>query len=380
MHILVWCALAALVLMPDLVDARQLHKVNCLKRQTIADALKRADPGDIIRLTGTCEERVVIQVDGITLDGQGTAVIEGGGGPTTVADGGVVVVDGARRVSLVGLTIRNGASHGINGKNGASLSLTGVIVQDNASIGVVLANNTSAEITDSTIQRSGTIGLDVFNSSTAVLRGAVAVSASQRNGIEIASGGTLEIRGGSVQTTNNGGSGLDVTDGRAVIFGPPESQGSALTATGNAGDGIFVASGSLNTFGGAFKGTGTFAITSSGNGGSGISLDQAGTVISPYGAAKFILENNVTGLTATDQSRALIIGGLQVQHNQTGVFADGAGTLTFVSIPPNPSSIVNNATKDVNLNFGTRASLFDVTIGTIVCDTTVLSRGSSVCP
>ena len=150
MHILVWCALAALVLMPDLVDARQLHKVNCLKRQTIADALKRADPGDIIRLTGTCEERVVIQVDGITLDGQGTAVIEGGGGPTTVADGGVVVVDGARRVSLVGLTIRNGASHGINGKNGASLSLTGVIVQDNASIGVVLANNTSAEITDST--------------------------------------------------------------------------------------------------------------------------------------------------------------------------------------------------------------------------------------
>lgn len=121
-------------------------------------------------------------------------------------------------------------------------------------------------------------------------------------------------------------------------------------------------------------------ITSSNNGGSGISLDQAGTVISPYAAAKFILENNATGLTVADESRALIIGGLQVRNNQTGLLADGAGTLTLVSVPPNPSSIANNSGKDVDLSFGTRARFFDVTIGTIACDGTVLSVGSTVCP
>jgi hypothetical protein len=165
-----------------------------------------------------------------------------------------------------------------------------------------------------------------------------------------------------------------------VIFGAPESKASSITATGNAGDGIFVASGGLNTFGAPFKGTGTFVITSSGNGGSGISLDQAGTVISPYGSAKFILENNATGFTVTDQSRALIIGELQVQNNQTGILAAGAGTLTLVSIPPNPSSILNNSVKDVDLRFGTRATFDGVTIGTIACDATVLSRGSTICP
>jgi len=46
----------------------------------------------------------------------------------------------------------------------------------------------------------------------------------------------------------------------------------------------------------------------------------------------------------------------------------------------NPSSITGNTTVDVDLRFGTRATLGEVTIGTIVCETTVLSRGSTVCP
>jgi hypothetical protein len=381
MTTLVWFALAIFILMPTppaLAD--KLHEVNCDKGQTIADALKKVDPGDTVRLIGTCSERVVIQVDGISLDGQGTAMIEGGGGPVTLGDGGVLVVDGAHRVSIEGLTIRNGVSHGINGRNGASFAVKGVTVQDNASVGIVLANNTTADITDTTVQRSGAIGINVFNTSTAVLRGIVRVMASRLNGIELAGGSTLELRGASVQTSDNGGGGLDIGASQVVIFGVPESQGSAITATGNAGDGIFVASGSLNAFGGAFAGSGTFTITSSGNGASGIALDQAGTVISPFGAAKFILENNVTGFTVTDQSRALIVGGLQVRNNHTGLLADGAGTLTLVSIPPNPSSIVNNSVKDVDLRFGTRATFAGVTVGTIVCDATVLSRGSTMCP
>jgi hypothetical protein len=77
---------------------------------------------------------------------------------------------------------------------------------------------------------------------------------------------------------------------------------------------------------------------------------------------------------------ALIIGGLTVQNNPTGLLADGAGTLTLVSVPSNRSSIQNNTGTDVDLRFGTRATFDGVTIGSITCDATVLSRGSTVCP
>ena len=47
--------------------------------------------------------------------------------------------------------------------------------------------------------------------------------------------------------------------------------------------------------------------------------------------------------------------------------------------PPNGSVITGNDT-DVNLKFGTRATFQGITIGTIVCDKTVLTRGTTVCP
>jgi hypothetical protein len=69
-----------------------------------------------------------------------------------------------------------------------------------------------------------------------------------------------------------------------------------------------------------------------------------------------------------------------VRNNQTGPLADGAGTLTLFSLESNPSSIQNNSGTDVELSFGTRVTFRGVTIGTITCDATVLSRGTSVCP
>ena len=70
---------------------------------------------------------------------------------------------------------------------------------------------------------------------------------------------------------------------------------------------------------------------------------------------------------------------LTIQSNATGILADAADTLSFVTDPPNGSAITGNGT-DVDLKFGTRATLQGITIGTIVCDKTVLSRGSTVCP
>jgi hypothetical protein len=58
---------------------------------------------------------------------------------------------------------------------------------------------------------------------------------------------------------------------------------------------------------------------------------------------------------------------------------DGAGVLLFISIPPNPSAITGNGV-DVDLRFGARATFEGVDVGTITCDSTVLSRGTTVCP
>jgi hypothetical protein len=52
-----------------------VKKVKCDEGQTLTDALKTAKPGDTLKVTGTCQERVTITTDRLTLDG-------GGSGPT----------------------------------------------------------------------------------------------------------------------------------------------------------------------------------------------------------------------------------------------------------------------------------------------------------
>jgi hypothetical protein len=78
-------------------------------------------------------------------------------------------------------------------------------------------------------------------------------------------------------------------------------------------------------------------------------------------------------------STATITGGLNVRNNSVGIAADNAGGLTLTSTSANPSAIQSNGT-DVRLTFGTKSTINGVAVGTIVCDATVLSRGTIVCP
>jgi Right handed beta helix region len=360
-----------------------VKKVECDKGQTLTDALKKAKPGDTLQVTGTCHERVTITTDRLTLDGGGSAVLDGDGGSPTELFEAVLIIDGVQGVTLMGFTIQNGPSLGILGVGGAAFVVKDTTLQNNGAAGIFLNNNSSAELIDVEVKDTGGIGIPVQNNSTAVFKGHVSVTGSGSNGIAIQSGSTLEIRGASVDASHNGGGGVDIVDSQAIIFGYPESQGSMLTAHNNGAEGIFVATGSLSVFGGAFAGTGSLATVSASNhGGSGIAIGLDGAVVSPVGAAKFMIENNQKiGLEVGEGGSALIIGGLTVQSNQIGgLLADGAGTLTLVSQTSNPSSIENNTGTDVDLRFGTRVTFGGVTIGSITCDATVLSRGTTVCP
>src|SRR5215510_8740263 len=96
-----------------------VKKVACDKGQTLTEALKQAKPGDTLQVTGTCQERVTITTDRLTLDGGGSAVLDGGGGSPTEFEG-VVTIDGAHGVTLTGFTIQNGPGEGILGIHGAA--------------------------------------------------------------------------------------------------------------------------------------------------------------------------------------------------------------------------------------------------------------------
>ena len=350
--------------------ASNMRVVNCDRGENIAEVLARAEPGDTIRVTGTCVERVSIKTDRITLDGQGAATLDGGGGPTSEFDG-VVMIDGASGVTIQGFTVQNGPGEGILGTHGAAFSVRNTTVQDNGSTGVVVAEGSTAELTDCSILRNDA-GIDVFTQSSAVLKGAIRTNDNLANGATVNGTSIIEIRGAQVEASRNGGEGLAAgSNSQLAVFGFAGSQGSTFTIDANGGGGIVLGDSILNVF----RSESTITITNSPLG----ILVGAGKIISPNGVGTFVIENNGVGLDFGLDGTALLVGGLTVRNNGTGVRGDGAGVLTFISIPSNPSAITGNGV-DVDLRFGARATIEGVDVGTITCDSTVLSRGTTVCP
>lgn len=57
-----------------------------------------------------------------------------------------------------------------------------------------------------------------------------------------------------------------------------------------------------------------------------------------------------------------------------------ASQITLVSVPPNPSSVSGNGV-DVTASFGAHLTIAGAELGSpLVCDSSVLSRGSVTCP
>ena len=353
----------------DADSPMRMRVVNCDRGENITAVLARAEPGDTIRVIGTCVERVSIKTDRITLDGQGAATLDGGGGPAAEFDG-VVTIDGASGVTIQGFTVQNGPGEGILGTHGAAFSVRNTTVQDNGSTGVVVAEGSTAELTDCSILRNDA-GIDVFTQSSAVLKGSIRTNDNLLNGATVNGTSIIEIRGAQVEASRNGGEGLAAgSNSQLAVFGFAGSQGSTFTIDANGQAGLGLGSSLLNVFSES-----TIAITNSPLG----ILCGAGKIISPFGVGRFVIENNVVGLDFGLDGTALLVGGLTVRNNGTGVRGDGAGVLTFISIPSNPSAITGNGV-DVDLRFGARATIEGVDVGTITCDSTVLSRGTTVCP
>jgi hypothetical protein len=364
------CAALIFTLAGPLASTPSVRDVDCQK-QSLGDAIDKANTGDTLRVSGACRERIVVTVDGLTLDGQGAATLDGGGsigGRLSAA----ILIDGARGVTVRGFTIHN-SSAGIIASSNATFKLQNTILRENTD-GVEVLNGSIAEIADCTIVNN-VDGIDVVNSSTAIFTGSVKVN-NNGKGISGFGSSALELRGGMLEASGNQTEGISMSGSSFNIFGIPESLGSSITVNENGTDGILIGGGQLVI---EANEPASRVITAMNNKGSGINLPGFASIVN-LGAARFVLSGNAVGLNLGTESSLLTIGGLNVEGNGTGLLADGAGSLTLVSIPPNPSAIQNNTATDTDLRFGTRITVTGAVLGNLKCDATVLSRGTTKCP
>src|SRR5215470_3675500 len=145
--------------------------VNCdVPGQTITKALKTAQPGDTIRVQGTCEETVTITTDRVTLDGGGSAILQGpGGGQPGDVSQGLLNIVGVRGAEIRGFTVQNSAADGINGRQGAAFTIRDVLVLQSAGDGVEATETSTVRFLGiCEVRGSGEDGIAITNGSSAL--------------------------------------------------------------------------------------------------------------------------------------------------------------------------------------------------------------------
>ena len=100
------------------------HTLTCGPEKTIGQAIKTLKPGDTLLVSGTCNENLAMgqEVDRITLDGQGTATINGD------SSANAVTVTG-RGITIRGFVITGGAPQAVGVTDGGSAVIDGNTIQ-----------------------------------------------------------------------------------------------------------------------------------------------------------------------------------------------------------------------------------------------------------
>lgn len=339
--------------------AGQSIRIDCDRGQTISQALTASRPGATITVRGTCQETVTVTTDGLTLDGDGVAVLDAGNA------GVALTIDGARRVTVRGFTVQNG-SRGIDVLNVATLSLEDTLVRGNRSHGVEITN-ASVDANNVTSHGNGRAGLIVNRNS--LLNVTDSTFEDNLTGLVLYSNANTRLTGTN-RMIANATQGLTVGLG-AVVF----SLGSTIVTEDNGEEGILLLQdGGLQLIGGRLE--------VADNGLDGVRVDQLSSLtigITEFGVSgqAIISGNQGHGINVSDGSN-LVVSEIMPVTSQANT---GAGLFVDASdASANGSRFENNDGAGIELNFGTKATLQDNTVDTITCDDTVLSRGTTTCP
>jgi len=260
----------------------------CGQKRTITEALRRLPPGDTLSVSGACSENVQIpeQVLNITLDGQGTATING----PNPSDATILVRGN-------GITIRNfasitGGETGITVTRGAAAIIDNNVIQSTGGNGISVVQSSSARIINNTIQGNPGTGIVVTESSSArigfnMLDDTEAspnlIQNNKEDGIVVTRSSSARIVGNTISgNTENG----------VLITRVSHGDVSSNTINSNGGDGIFVSRNSGVNLG-EDTGSGIFDspnTTNSNNVGVGIRC-----VINSYGDGRIGTLNGASG-------------------------------------------------------------------------------------
>jgi hypothetical protein len=230
-------ALATVFLLPSSTIGQGnsgTHTVTCGPDKTIGQAIKTLKPGDTLLVSGTCNENVTIgqEVQRITLDGQGTAVIHGDSSANAVTITG-------RGITFRGFHVIGGAPQGIAVTDGGSAVIDGNLVEFADRNGVTVFRNSSADILNNVIQNNPLAGIAVqYESSSRIgwfgppSNRIAAPNTIQNNGTQ----GVQVYRGSSAQIFTN----VIQYNASHGVFVDRNAQAEvgANTITGNGGDAI----------------------------------------------------------------------------------------------------------------------------------------------
>jgi parallel beta-helix repeat protein len=137
--------------------------VDCGKEDAgaLQRAIDRARPGDTILVSGTCHENLTVHAgkDQITLDGGGTAIIDG---PDATLN--TISARGVRDIRVTGFTITGGRA-GISIDRGASALVDGNTIDHAGRFGIIVGGWSTANIINNTIQNNPTHGINVTGNS-----------------------------------------------------------------------------------------------------------------------------------------------------------------------------------------------------------------------
>lgn len=131
--------------------------VDCASGGRINQALSRPALFDrrlVVAVSGTCNENVVIERDDVTIRAQSTGGGVSGADPAKSA----ILINGARRVTLEGLSVVGGL-HGVHVTGGAAATIRSSTVGTAARVGVLVDSGASAVIDGSTIDNNGETGV-----------------------------------------------------------------------------------------------------------------------------------------------------------------------------------------------------------------------------
>ena len=369
--------------------------LDCSKKSLAAAIADLEGKAPVVEFTGVCAGPIVIKAEGVTLQGVGEAVIDGGGAQDAVT------IAGASRVTLNGIEIRNGVN-GVTAVNGAHVSLTSLNVHHNLASGISIQTGSSAVLSEVTTAQNGLHGLDVHSGSAATVNGALTATANRVFGVNV-NASSITLSQATVTATGNA-LGIQIATNGNAFLGDADS---VINANSNLATGLTVVSGArLVSFGGTINASGNPGVGVSVNSKAGLDLDAASTLnTSGNGDGLLVQQNSVmtvfntpqfsgapgfstvnannntrTGvrvltdavLTLVNQARVI-----STQNGTVGFFADNGSGVTLVN-----STITGNSARDLQLTFGARADVRTSTVGTITCDSTVLVRGTAglVCP